>query len=190
MMSVDGLLIWDDGEVKLGGELLPGVFIDQRISGAVRFDQSEKDSQSGRNKVPMGFEDADIQITMDLLCDEAGDCYAKLKNINKIFRAARNANPKVYAVSNRHCNARGINNVVFSGLASFESDLDDVITISLSFVEHLPPVIKREKQQTAARKTTAGTAAAPAVKSTPAASPTIVSDPPNPFMAGLLAGGS
>lgn len=189
-MSIDGLLTWDDGEVKLGGDLLPGVFIDQRISGAVRFDQSEKDAQSGKHKVPMGFEDADIQITMDLLCDEAGDCYSKLVKINKIFRADRRGNPKVYAVVNRHCNARGINNVIFSGLASFESDIDDVITISLSFVEHLPPVIRREKQQAAAKKTAAGKVAAPAVKAKPAASPAIVSDPSNPFMAGLLAGGS
>jgi hypothetical protein len=186
-MPSDGLLTWDDGLVKLGGELLPGVFVDQRISGAVRFDQSEKDNQSGRHKVPLGFEDADIQITLDLLCDESGDCYAKLAIVNRIFRADRRANPKVYAVSNRHCAARGINNVVFSGLASFESDLDDVITVSLAFVEHLPAVIKREKQQAAAKKAATATGTAPAVKATPAESPAIVADP-NPFMAGLLAG--
>lgn len=181
-MSLDGLLTWDDGAVKLGGDLLPGVFIDQMINGAVRFDQSEKDAQSGKRKVPMGFEDADIQITMDLLCDESGDCYSKLVKINKIFRADNNANPKVYEVVNRHCNARGINNVLFSGLASFESDSDDVITVTLSFVEHMPPVAKRETQQAAANKAT------PPVKAQPAVSASIVKDSAAPFLDGIKAG--
>lgn len=179
----DGILTWEDGEVKLGKDLLPGVFLDISIRGAVRFDQSHKDSQSGKAKVPLGFEDADITITMDLLCDELGNCYSKLETINKVFRADSKANPKVYSVVNRHCNARGINKVLFSGFDSFESEREDVITVTLSFLEHLPAVIRREKRATAAK-----VGKAPAVKAKPAASVTVVSDPDNPFMAGLKTG--
>jgi hypothetical protein len=179
----DGMLTWADGEVRLGSELLPGVFLDLSIRGAVRFDQSHKDSQSGKAKVPLGFEDADITITMELLCDETGDCYSKLKAINKVFRSDNKANPKVYAVVNRHCAARGIQKVLFSGLDSFESEREDVITATLSFLEHMPAVIRREKRATAAK-----VGQAPAVKAKPAASAAVVSDPDNPFMAGLKAG--
>ncbi len=183
-MAIDGLLTWEDGEVRLGGQLIPGIFLDQSIRGEVRFDRSRKDAQSGMHKVPLGFEDADITIAVELLCDAESDCYQKLEIINKTFRSNRNANPKVYEVSNRHCRARGIRNVVFSGLDSYESSSDDVITATLTFVEHMPPVIRREKQATAAKKG----ASAPTVKATPAASKAIVTDEDNPFMAGLKAG--
>jgi len=184
----NNLLTWADGEVKLGGELLPGIFLDQSVRGSVRFDQSEKDAQSGKHKVPLGYQDADISITLELVCDESGDCYSKLTQINKVFRADQKANPQVYSVGNRHCQARGIRNVVFSGLDSFESSEEDVITAILSFVEHLPPVIRREKQVTAAKSAAAKAGTAPAVKATPAPAPAVVSDPDSPFMAGFQAG--
>uniref|UniRef100_C6E6Q0 Uncharacterized protein n=1 Tax=Geobacter sp. (strain M21) TaxID=443144 RepID=C6E6Q0_GEOSM len=187
-MASDGFLKWEDGEVRLGGELLPGVFVDQSIRGAVRFDESKKDSQSGHHKTPLGFEDADIVITLDLLTDDTSDCYKKLAAINKVFREDRKANPKVYAVQNRHCAARGIRDVVFCALDSFESSDDDVISAALSFKEHLPPVIRREKQATATKVAGAKQGAAPKIKATPAASPTVVSDSDNPFMAGFNAG--
>lgn len=186
---LDGALSWGDGEVRLGGELLPGSFLDMNIRGEVRFDESQQDSQSGRHKTPLGYQDADITLTLELLCDADGDCYSKLKQLNKVFKSDRRANPKVYAVANRHCAARGIRNVVFSELSSFESDQDDVITATLSFVEHLPPVIKRERQAAASRAAAARSGSAPAVQATPAASAAVVSDPDNPFMAGLAAGG-
>lgn len=182
-MSINGLLVWEDGEMRLGGDLLPGHFLDLSIRNEVRFDESKKDHQSGKHKVPLGFEDADITMTVGLLCDETGDCYKKLEAINKIFRADRKSNPKVYSVTNRHCRARGIRNVVFSGLTSSEITEDDMIVAVLSFVEHLPPVVRREKQATAAKK-----GAAPAVKATPAASTKIVSDPDSPFLAGFKKG--
>lgn len=183
-MANDGQLTWEYGEVRLGGNLLPGIFVDQSIRGAVRFDESKKDGQSGKHKVPMGFEDADITITLDLTSELFSTCYEKLATITGIFRAARNANPKIYSVTNSHCWARGVRNVVFTGLDSYESDRDDVISVTLYFVEHLPPVIRREKQATAAKKG----ASAPAVKVTPAASKAIVTDEDNAFMAGLKAG--
>jgi len=187
-MSIDGLLSWEDGEVRLGGQLIPGEFLDMSIRGAVRFDQSQQDSQSGKHKTPLGYEDADITLSLDLLCDEMGDCYVKLAKINKVFKADRKANPKVYAVANRHCAARGIRNVIFSALDSSETDQDDVITVTLSFVEHLPPVIKREKQATATKAAAAKSGTAPAIKATPAVSAAVVSDSDSPFQAGLRAG--
>jgi len=184
----DGYLSWDDGEVRLGGELLPGVFVEQNVRGAVRFDDAQLDAQSGKAKVPLGYQDAVVTLTLDLLCDEAGDCYQKLEQISRVFKADRNANPKVYAVQNRHLAARGVRNVIFAALDSFEDDREDVIMAVLSFTEHQPAVIRREKQATATRaaQTKAGTA--PPVKAKPAVSPKVVSDPENPFMAGLRDG--
>ncbi|MFZ2947900.1 MAG: hypothetical protein WA003_00315, partial [Desulfuromonadaceae bacterium] len=157
------------------------------VNAGVRFDRAERDHMSGKNKIPLGWEDADIQISLDLLCDETGTCYDKLTVINGLFKGCdKGKNPRVLQVTNRHLRSRGISKVVFSGLESNEDDQSDVIRVNLAFSEHLPAVVKREKQVAATKKAVG--AAAPTVKAKPAASPTIVSDPPNPFMAGFNAG--
>jgi hypothetical protein len=183
-MAIDSYLKYEDGELRVDGKLLPLSFVTQRVNAGVRFDRAERDHMSGKNKIPLGWEDADIQYTGDLLCDETGDCYEKLTVINKIFKGAdKGANPLVLNISNRHLRARGISRVVFSGLESDEDDQSDVLRVVLTFSEHLPAVVKREKQVNAS-KTAVG---APAVKGKPAASKTVVSDP-NPFMAGFNTG--
>jgi len=183
----DEYLSFEDGEVKIGGMLLPGILVAQRVAAGVRFDKAHHDHSSGKRKIPLGWEDADITLTMDLLCDESGDCYSKLMAVNAIFKGSdKGANPRILQVVNRHLRARGVSRVVFAGLESNEDDRTDTIRAILSFTEHLPAVVKREKQVNAA-KTAVGTPA-PTVKAKPAASTTIVADPDGPFLAGFNAG--
>jgi len=181
-------LIFDDGFVYLGGDLLPGILRNLSIRGSVRYDQSHHDNMSGKSKTALGWEDAGITLTLDLLCDKDGDCYAKLLSINKIFKGAtrKNTTPKIYTVSGRHLNSRGIARVVFDGLDSTETDDDDVIQAQLTFTEHLPAVIKHEQRSAG---TKAGAAPAVTAKQ-PTASPTITSDSTNPFVAGYRSGRS
>jgi hypothetical protein len=183
-MQTDQFLSFDDGIVQLGNDRLPGVFISMTVNAGVKFDRAERDHMSGKNKIPLGWEDSDVRLTLDLLCDDGSDCYAKLKVINLLFKGAdKKASPQIYIVTNRHLRARGIDKVVFSGLETDEDDQSDVIRAVLTFSEHLPAVVKREKQVTAA-KTKSG---APAVKAKPATSPAIVQDS-NPFTAGFNSG--
>jgi hypothetical protein len=178
----DDFLQFDDGEVWLGQERLSGMFVSISINAGIRFDRAERDHMSGKNKIPLGWEDADVKITMDLLCDERSDCFAKLKNINGHFKSStKGASPKIFDVTNRHLNARGVNRVVFSGLQSDDDDQSDVIRVVLAFSEHLPAVIKREQAANAAPP------AAPKTKANPAPAPKIVKDD-NPFMAGFFSG--
>lgn len=159
---VDGILSFGDGQVSLAGKLVPGIMQSMTVAGQVRFDQAEQDGMSGKVKVPLGWEDADITLVVELLTEEGSTCYDKLAALNRTFKGTDNGgNPKIYDVVNAHALARGIERVVFSGLSSQETDQDDVISANLSFVEHVPPVTKVEERQ-AAKKTTGG--AAPATK--------------------------
>jgi len=191
-MSSDGYLTFEDGEVRLGSQLLPGILVSQSIRGAVRYDEAKKDHMSGKNKVPRGWEDSTVTLTLDLLTDSAGDCYSKLAVIDKIFKGAQKANPKIYEVTGRHLRARGISRVVFDSLDSDESDQDDVIMATLRFVEHIPPVVKREKQAAAKKHLAASSGAttktAPKTTVKPAAAPAVTSDTMNPLIAGFNAG--
>lgn len=189
-MATDGLLTFADGEVRLGNTLLPGVLFSQAIRNSVRFDRSERDGLSGKSKVPLGWDDAEITLQLELLTDKDGDCYEKLTVLNKIFRDVdKGANPKIYTVTNRHARARGISRVVFSGLDSDEDDREDTILATMTFTEHVPPVVKREKQVAASTKALgSGSAKAPAVAAKPTAAPAITTDSDSAFSAGFKAG--
>ena len=142
------LLTFEDGEIRLGGTLVPGLFVNLRIDGRVRFDEQQVDGQSGKSKTPQGFEDCEITMTVVLLTDADSTCYDKIQELNGLFRAVDGkANPKVLDVANRHVLARGLRQVVFSRLESAETDDSDEIIATLGFVEHNPPIIKTEKAQ-------------------------------------------
>lgn len=142
------LLSWEDGLVSIDGQQLPGLLVDQAVDCRVRFDEQKVDGASGKKRTPMGWEDAEVTLTLELLTDEGDegqDCYDKLEAINAIFRGhdAR-ANPKLYQVDNRHLQARGLGELIFSQLSSYETDRDDAMMATLSFVENNPPVVKTE----------------------------------------------
>jgi len=143
----DGVLTFDHGRIELGGVEVDGILKTLSIRGAVRFDEAEQDGISGTVKTPMGWEDADITMTMELLTDDETDCYARLARLSELFQGYDNGgNPKVYEVVNVHALARGIRQVVFAGLESSESDMDDVMLVVMSFVEHNPPIVRVEAQ--------------------------------------------
>ncbi|WP_051284572.1 hypothetical protein [Desulforegula conservatrix] len=131
------MLTYEDGIVMLNGEILPGILKHQSARGSVRFDETKQDGGgSGKVKVAMGWEDADVSLTLELLTDDQSTCYDKLSKINSIFKGHDSGGrPGVYSVNNPMLTAMGIRQVIFCGLDSMESDQDDVIDCQLSFVE-------------------------------------------------------
>ena len=140
------LLTFEDGIVRLNGEELPGILADIKVGCSVRFDEQSVDKASGKKKTPQGWEDADISLSLYLLTDESGTCYDKLDALNGVFKGTDGkANPQIFTVANRHLQARGVRQVVFSKLDSSESMATDDIKASLSFVEHNPPIVRQEQ---------------------------------------------
>lgn len=140
------LLTFEDGMVRLGDTALPGVLVSQRVTCEVRFDEQKVDGVSGKKKTPLGWEDADVVLVLDLVSDDGADCYDQLAEVNAAFRGTdRRTNPRVLEVANRHLMARGIRQVVFSRLESEERDVDDTLRVTLAFVEHRPPIVRVEE---------------------------------------------
>ena len=153
----DGILMYEDGLVFLGDEQVPGILVNQSIRGQVKFDEGKPDGLSGKVKTPMGWEDADISLTVELLSDDDSNCYDKLAVLNALFKGTDNGgNPKVFEIVNMHAIARGVDKVVFAGLQSTETDQDDTILCALNFVEHNPPVVKTERRVVAKKKAVSG----------------------------------
>lgn len=142
----DGRLTFEHGQLRLNGSLVPGILKNQVIKGSVRFDTADPDGHSGTVRTPLGWEDSDIVLVVELISEEqtvpytgTQGVYEKLAQINRIFKGRDNgANPKIYDVDNVHANARDISQVVFSGLQSIETDEDDVLEVHMNFTEHRP----------------------------------------------------
>lgn len=184
----DGYLTITHGQVSLGGEQIPGELYSLEISGDVRFDTAEVDNLSGKAKTPLGWEDSLITVELILLSDDTGTCYDKLRRINAVFKGQDNdANPKVYDLVNAHTSARDIEQVVFKGLRSRETNQDDVIKATLSFDEHNPPTIPPEVQTSA---TDASQTDAPQVdaEQEAVADADVTADEASPFDAGFREG--
>jgi hypothetical protein len=147
-MSSAKLLSFEDGKLSLGGTEVPGSLI--RMSNIlcdVKFDEAESDQLSGTKKTPMGYEDASLDFEFLLDTDDDGDCYDKLKTLNDIFKdVGAQAEPQIFTVTNRHAQARGIEQVVFASLGSRETNEDDSIVATLHFEEHRPPVVESEER--------------------------------------------
>lgn len=174
-MTSSAILNFDDGRVVLAGEELPGLLVRLSVGGEVRFDESKADGLSGKKRTPIGWEDAAVSLDLDLLTDDDGSCYDKLAKLDRLFKGGgAHAAPKVLGVVNRHLRARGVSRVVFSGLSSRETNSDDTILASLTFKEHVPPVVKSEERAVKA-KTPADGSAGPGGPSAPAANPKTIS---------------
>jgi hypothetical protein len=141
-------LTFDHGTVSLGKEPLPGILLNLSVDGCVSYDQAEEDGLSGKTKTPLGWDDADVSITMELLSDSTTDtCYNKLRIINRVFKGYdRQSNPQVFTVVNAHLAARDVDQVVFEQLVSREDDKMDTIIVALKFKEHTPPIQNVEQR--------------------------------------------
>lgn len=139
-------LTFADGIIKLNSIALDGILRSLTVGGEVIFSDEASDGLSGTKKKPRGWSDAAISVHLELLTDNQSTCYEKLTKINNVFKSRDNA-PKIYEVANRHLSARGVRNIVFSGLDSSETSDDDVIAVTASFTEYEPAVVKQEMGQ-------------------------------------------
>lgn len=141
-------IVFEDGQIQLGGKNVPGLLTELRVDGKVRFDEQKVDGASGKSKIPQGYEDADIMLGVILLSDDESTSYDKAAELATLFKNTdTHANPQVFTVVNRHVQARGIKQVVFSRLETAENDQSDEIRATLAFVEHVPPIVRTEKSQ-------------------------------------------
>lgn len=141
-------IVFEDGRITLGGAEVPGILQDLRVACRVRFDEHKSDNLSGKSKIPTGYEDADISVTVALLTDDNSDCYEKAAELAGLFKDTDGKlNPQIFTVVNKHIQARGVKQVVFSSLDTTESSRNDEIRATLKFVEHMPPIVRPEKAE-------------------------------------------
>lgn len=166
------------GQIKVDGQLLPGIFQGIDIGGSLRVDSEATPGKSGNSKRPMGFDDATVTIKLKLPTDDDYTCHDRLKALVRIFRAVDSgARPYVRRIVDKHCAAWGISEVLFQDLRTSEDNQSDHIMADLVFTEWQPTVVKREQAVSAPKMADFNTAtAAPAPASPRPPTPAVDDD--------------
>ncbi len=140
------------GQVKVGNTLLPGIFESLEITGRVKTDQVEIKGKETKATQAVGYEPATARLTINLLPTyEGGECSSQVRAIQQAFRESKDQEePGVYRLVNRHVQARGIDEVVFSGLKTFEDNRSDKLLVICEFMEHVPIQVKVKEQSSSA----------------------------------------
>lgn len=136
----------EDASVKVGGQLLPGVYKSLEVVGSALVEEEDVEGSGVKPKQATGYEDAKINI--ELVLDDTGGETAmqKLARINSIFRAPSQAVPAVLDLVEAQAAARGVSRVIFKGLTSKnDNKRPGQITATLTFWEYIPMVISNRK---------------------------------------------
>lgn len=138
----------DVGAVKVGDTVLPGLFQRMEVHRALAMDEAAVPGRSGKSKQPLGFEDADVELSVLCQEDEASTAEAKLRTIVSLFQTQdKLARPFVYEITHRLLAVWGIRKVLFHDLRTEEDNESDNLIAVLSFREHEPVTLKAEKRR-------------------------------------------
>lgn len=138
----------EDGTLKLGDTIVPGIYQGLEVSGAVALDEQSVPGRSGSSKQPLGFEDAEVTLRVVLVDDDTSSSADKLAVLVGLFKGQdKSAKPFVYRLVCPTLEVWKIDQVVFKTLRSAESSDNDLLEQALVFVEHRPVTLKAEKRR-------------------------------------------
>jgi len=136
--------------IKLDGIELPGVILSIDGDCEVEFDDATTAGESGSKKLIKGFSDSGFTVEIIFLNDKdengkiINSKYDKLEKLNGIFKKLQGESVKIYKITNKHINSRGVENVLIKSMSSKESVNEFKIT--LNFIEHNPTINKVQTQ--------------------------------------------
>lgn len=148
------------GQVKVGDTILPGIFESLEISGSVKMDEVEIKGKKEKVTQAVGYETAKIRFNIILLPEdeEDGDTGEAVETIQQLFRKAPDQEkPGVFKIVNKHVLARGIDEVIFTGLKTYEDNKINKVLVMCEFTEHVPIKIKVATKGSGSTAGSAGT---------------------------------
>ncbi len=136
------------GQIKVDNTILPGIFESLEISDDITLDEAEIEGKEKKGTQATGYDPARVTLTIQVDTDYNGgkSCYDKLKTIQKIFKRSGQNVPEVHRIVDRHLQARGISQVLFSNLRSTENNQKDILSVSCEFIEYVAIKAKIKKK--------------------------------------------
>ena len=137
-------------EVMLGGVILPVPPKHMKIKQSMKVDEIEIPGRSGKVKQPIGYEDAEISLTLEIpatyengrIKEKAPD---RFKTIQHLFRSSKDAKPQAVDIASTLTESCGINQVLIKSVEVSDSSLD-MVSVNLTLSEYESIEVQLESQ--------------------------------------------
>ncbi len=128
-----------------------------RIKQKVRIDEIEVPGRSGKIKQATGFEDTEVDVTIDLVDHECNQgtilsVHDQLAELQQAFRSRNGSKiPRIFSVSSPLTDTCGIKTVLFKGMEVEDLPGTTTIKVTISLVEFEPVAVQVEKNAARAK---------------------------------------
>ncbi|MFQ6614811.1 MAG: hypothetical protein ACE5D1_08210 [Fidelibacterota bacterium] len=137
-------------DVLLGGVILPVPPRAMKIKQSMKIDEIEIPGRSGKIKQPIGYEDSEITLTLEIpatyengrIKEKAPD---RFKAIQNLFRSSKDAKPQAVDIASTLTEAIGITQVLIKSVDIADSTMD-LVTVSLTLTEYESIEVQLTKQ--------------------------------------------
>jgi hypothetical protein len=144
-------------ECLLGGVKLPVPPRQMTIKQALKIDEIEIKGRSGKVKQPVGYEDAQVSIELEICALEEGGkvtetARERFEKVQRLFRASREALPQPVEIVSTLTDACGIRKVLIKELEVHDSEFDYIAcTLQLTEFESVANQLKNQAAESAAK---------------------------------------
>jgi len=146
-------------ECLLGGVVLPVPPRRMRVKQTLKIDEIEIKGRSGKVKQPIGYEDAEITVDLEL-CDreEGGQVVEtvreRLEQLQRLFRSSRESLPQPVEIVSTLTEACGVRQVLIKELEVGDGDCDSIeCTLQLVEFESVENQLKQQAAEAQAKAT-------------------------------------
>lgn len=139
-------VVASSGAIRLGEVALPGHVQSIEVGGEVLFDERRSGGRSGALRQPKGFDDAAVSFRVQFLDRDGASAEDQVQTVDRLFKAVDSAaRAQLFRLVNIHTKARGVRDVFWKTFRSVRRQGGVGIEAELVFVEHQPPIVKKEK---------------------------------------------
>jgi len=137
-------------DVLLGGIILPVPPKAMKIKQSMKIDEIEIPGRSGKVKQPIGYEDAEVTLTLEIpatyengrIKEKAPDRFQTIQNL---FRSSKDAQPQAVDIASTLTEACGIHQVLIKSMEVSDNSLD-MVSVNLTLIEYESIEVQLTKQ--------------------------------------------
>ena len=127
-------------DVSLGGIILPVPPKAMKIKQSMKIDEIEIPGRSGKVKQPIGYEDAQITLTLEIpaiyengrIIENAPERFQTIQNL---FRGPKDTKPEAVDITSTLTNVCGISQVLIKAMEVADSQMD-LVTVVMTLTEY------------------------------------------------------
>ena len=140
-------------ECLIGGVILPVPPRSMRIKQALKVDEIEIKGRSGKVKQPVGYQDSEITLELEICDREEGGkvietARERFEQVQRLFRPSREALPQPQEIVSALTDACGIRQVLIKELEVHDNELDYIsCTLQMTEFESVENQLKTQAQQ-------------------------------------------